>query len=440
MRDCNLSFANMYCWQSSLNTAWVVVDGFLIIRFSIDGGRKIGYMQPIGMDGSTDFAHIIPQMAEDAHLHGQRFRVIGVTKEGYKVLKSCHGGLFALHSDPSYEDYIYERVSLSTLSGKRLQPKRNHINQFLKRYPEYQYRPLSADQFTDCLKLDCRWREAHGDRCQDITPERAAMLRAFENFEVLGLQGGALYVEGRMVAFTYGSQVNHDTFCVHVEKGDADIAGCYTIINKLFSESLSEEFVYINREEDLGIEGLRRAKLSYYPALRQEKYTAIYLHQDERWCKELWQRVFHDDDEFIDEFIQNHYSLHQMLCVEDHVAKRYLSMLHIIPFEAEAGRIAYIYGVATDEDARNRGLATKLMQQAMEQIAADGSYQAALLIPSEEWLREYYARFGFSGSIPTTFDAYNNFDFGSGDTQLDIAMICPVSSDFETPKSLSLKK
>lgn len=429
----------MFCWQTTLRSAWVIVDGFLIIRFAIDGGKKIGYMQPIGMYGATSFGHIIPQMAEDANIHGQRFRVIGVTKEGYDVLKSCHGGLFALHSDPSYEDYIYERISLATLAGKRLQPKRNHINQFLKRHPEYQYRPLTEDQFEECLKLDCRWREAHGDICQDITPEREAMLRAFENFEVLELQGGALYINGRMVAFTYGSPINYDTFCVHVEKGDSDVAGCYTMINRLFSESIDEEFKYINREEDLGIEGLRRAKLSYYPAFRQEKYTATYLHKDEKRCKDLWQSVFHDDDEFVDDFLQNHYSQDHMLHIEDHSTKRYLSMLHIIPFESEIGRIAYIYGVATDETARNRGLATKLMQQAIESIRTE-SYQAALLIPSEEWLKEYYARFGFIGSIPTTFEAYNNFDFGSGDTSLDLGMIYLINRDIIIPQKIHLKR
>ncbi len=421
MRDCNLSFANMYCWRSQLRSAWAIVEGFLLIRFAINGGSSIGYMQPICESGSCDFSSVIPLMAQDAHQHGQRLRIIGITKGGQQVLRSSYGGDFALYSDPCFEDYIYRRDVLVSLSGKRLQPKRNHINQFLKRYPKYEYRALSSDQFEECLRLDCRWREAHGDLCEDMTPEREAMLRAFRHFDELGLRGGALYIDDYMVAFTYGSQINSDTFCVHVEKGERDIVGCYTLINKLLVESLPESYTYINREEDLGIEGLRRAKMSYYPDHKQQKYTAIYLHHDEKECKRLWQSVFGDDDDFVDEFLQNHYSQHRMLRVVG-ADNRYHSMLHIVPFESEFGRVAYIYGVATADEARHRGHATQLMSRAMELIEADG-YVAAMLIPSEEWLRGYYARFGFEGAIPISFEAYNGFDFGSGDSSKDIGMI-----------------
>ncbi len=439
IRNCDLSFANMYCWQPTFQSSWAIVDGFLIIRFLIDGGQKLGYMQPMGRDGSLSFSHIIPEMAKDAHAHGNRLRIIGLTKENCESLNELYGGEFAFYTDPNFEDYIYRRDSLAALSGKKLQPKRNHINQFLKRYENYRYCELTPALFGECRVLDCKWRTAHGDICDDMTPEREAMLRAFDNFEELGFRGGALYVDDRMVAFTYGSAINTDTFCTHIEKGDTNIVGCYTMINKLFAESLPDNYIYVNREEDLGIEGLKRAKLSYYPEQKLEKYTAIYLHHDERECKRLWREVFGDDDSFIDEYLINHYSQQTMLRVTnpDNI---YLSMVHIIPFECEIGRVAYIYGVATHEECRGRGFASKLMNSAMKLID-DGGYDAVILIPSEEWLKEYYQRFGFKGAIPVTFESYNNFDFGSGDTTKDIAMICPLSNiNIDNITSLTLKK
>ncbi len=435
VRNCDLSFANMFCWQRSYDSSWAEVDGFLVIRFRIDGGDKLGYMQPIGRDGSLGFARIIPELARDAHFCGDRLRVIGVTREGGESLQSEYSSAFALYSDPNFEDYIYERESLRTLTGKRLQPKRNHINQFERRYPDYEYRPLTSEYFAEALALDCRWRKSHGDPCSDTIPERNAMLRAFDHFEELGLRGGALFVEGRMIAFTYGSQINHDTFCTHVEKGEAEYMGCYAVINKLFAESLPEGFRYINREEDLGIEGLRRAKASYYPSIMQEKYTAIYLHRDEAECKRLWIEIFGDEVSFVDEFIINHYSKSRMLRVVD-PQNRTLSMLHIIPFESEVGRVAYIYGVATDSAARKQGFASKLIEASLAKIRSEG-YVAALLIPSEESTRNFYRRFGFEDGPLLTFTAYNGFDFGSGESLNDLSMV--VKMDGATlPEELHL--
>ncbi len=285
IRNCDLSFANIFCWQPTYKSAWAIIDNFLVIRFNIDGGSKLGYMQPIGIDGSLDFANIIPKLARDAHANNDRLRIIGITDEGYQSLKNCYNGDFAMHSDPNLEDYVYSREALCTLSGKKLQPKRNHINQFLKQYGDrYHYRPLTHDLFEACLELDCRWRRAHNDCCNRRSPERFALERALENFEALGLQGGALLIDDELVAFTYGSPINNDTFCIHVEKAAVDIVGSFTIINKLFAETLPKNYTLINREEDLGIEGLRRAKQSYYPTSRTEKYTAIYLHHDEKEC------------------------------------------------------------------------------------------------------------------------------------------------------------
>lgn len=417
--NCDLAFANMYCWQAVFHSAWAEIGGFLVIRFQIDGGERIGYMQPVG---EGDFGPILPLLREDAHAHGQRLRIIGLTDEGRDTIRRivpCH---FAFESDRALEDYVYNADDLRNLAGRRYQPKRNHINRFMSEYPDFWYENLTRDRFAECMQLEREWRRAHEGHTSELCAEQRAMQRAFEHFDELGLTGGCIYVGDRLVAFTYGSAVNDHTFDTHVEKADTEYDGAFTIINKCFAEHLPERFTLINREEDLGIDGLRRAKLSYHPAFLQHKFQAIHLHSDELACKELWQEAFGDDEAFIDSFLIRYYSRRQALTVEEE--GRTVAMLHLVPFETELGRTTYIYGVATAQSARRRGLASQLMQQAMTLIAERGDAAAFLIpTPGEEWLREFYGRFGLAGDTPVTFVTPDGFDFGTGDAATDRAMI-----------------
>ncbi|MFR9558873.1 MAG: GNAT family N-acetyltransferase [Rikenellaceae bacterium] len=423
-RNCDISFANMYCWQSTYGSAWAIIEGYLVIRFRIGGGDELGYMQPIRCDGSHNFARIIPRLAEDAHTNGQRLRIIGLTEEGRATLDAVHHDNFAFHSPRDMEDYIYLRENLETLSGKRYQPKRNLINQFEKLYT-YTYHALTPQHFEGCMALCQRWREEHGEDTTTPSPEIVAIQKAFDYFHELGFRGGVIEIEGRIVAFTYGSAITATTFCTHIEKCNTSFVGIYSIINKLFTQSLPPQFTHINREEDMGIEGLRKSKLSYHPTELQVKYTAIHLHHHEAECKRLWRTVFGDEDSFIDHFLQKHFSHPNMLYITD-PDNRYVAMLHIIPMESAQGRVAYIYGVATHPKCQKRGYATMLMEAAMKKIESD-DYVAAALIPSEEWLMDYYARFGFYPACNIIFSTPDNFDFGTGDSSKDNALICPLS-------------
>ncbi|WP_295936984.1 GNAT family N-acetyltransferase [uncultured Alistipes sp.] len=416
--NCDLAFANMYCWQFVYHSAWAVIDGFLVIRFHIEGGEKIGYMQPIGQG---DYAHILPTLGEDAHAHGQRLRIIGITDEGREMIRRMHLCQFAFASDRAMEDYIYSADDLRNLTGRRYQPKRNHINRFMSEYPDYRYEELAPRHFAECMELERAWRkrELQGDS-SELCAEQRAIQRAFDHFEELGILGGCIYVGQQLVAFTFGSAVNDHTFVTHIEKADTDYDGAFTIINKLFAQHLPERFTMINREEDLGLEGLRRSKLSYHPVRIQHKFTAICLHADERACKELWNEAFGDDELFVDWFMMRYYSRRRMLMVHDE--GRIAAMLHLLPFESELGRTTYVYGVATATEFRRQGLADKLMRQAMELIRERGD-DAAILIPSAEWLHGFYAKYGFEGATPVTFSSADNFDFGTGDAAKDMAMV-----------------
>lgn len=433
--NCDLSFANMFCWQGVYHSAWAEVDGFLVIRFYIDGGTRIGYMQPLG---EGDFTRILPALRDDAHSHGQRLRLIGLTPEGCQAVSRTHPGQFAFASDRAAEDYVYASDDLRNLTGRKYQPKRNHINRFEASYPDYRYEELTPDRFDECMALEREWRRAHEGHTAELCAEQRAIRRGFEHFAELGMIGGCLYVGDRLVAFTYGSALNDEVFDTHIEKADTEYEGAFTVINKLFARHLPAQFRYIDREEDLGIDGLRQAKLSYHPVFRQSKCTAIRLHPDELACKRLWQKAFGDDDAFIDAFLVRHYSRRRMLSHRE--GERLTAMLHLEPFTSELGRTVYVYGVATAADRRGGGLATQLMHEAMRRIADKGA-DAALLIPSpgQAWLRDFYARFGFEGDIPVTLRTADGFDFGTGDAATDRAMIWRRDPSAPLPERLTAR-
>lgn len=428
--NCDLAFANMYCWQEVYRSAWAVIDGFLVIRFYIEGGDKIGYMQPVG---PGNFAAIIPALREDAHAHGQRLRIIGLTDEGREMIRHMHVGLFAFESDRDMEDYVYNANDLRNLTGRKYQSKRNHINRFEAEYPDYRYEVLKREHFAQCMQLEREWREAYEGHTSELRAEQRAMQRAFEHFEELGLVGGCIFVGDKMVAFTYGSAINELTFDTHVEKADTAYDGAFTIINKLFAQHLPEHFTMINREEDLGLEGLRKSKLSYQPAVIQHKYLGIHLHPDEIACKKIWMASFKDDEDFVDSFLIRYYSRHRMLTAE--CEGQVAAMLHLLPFESALGRMTYIAGVATLPEFRHRGLADKLMHEAMRQIEESGA-DAAFLIPDGAWIKGFYNKFGFEGAIPTTFVSEDNFDFGSGETSQDLSMVWLRDQSVKLPKKL----
>ena len=167
-------------------------------------------------------------------------------------------------------DYIYRRTDLTTLHGRHLDAKRNHINRFRAEHPDFEYRPLMPVFFDECRRLTEIWQEEKnqsGNKNETIDAEHRVMETIFSNWDALGMTGGSIFVDGRMVAFTYGSAVTTDTLDVCVEKADRKVEGAFAIINQQFAEHLPEQYIYLNREEDMGIPGLRRAKLSYHPEI-----------------------------------------------------------------------------------------------------------------------------------------------------------------------------
>jgi hypothetical protein len=274
LQNCDFSFANMCSWRFLYKSEYAVVDGFLLIRFRLDGNDgAFVYMFPLG-DG--DLSLPIGWLEEDSLRYGHPLRMLGISAEAKSRLEENFPGGFRFIPERNYFDYIYRREDLTGLVGKKYQPKRNHINRFKKLY-RYEYKPITPELVCECLQLEAKWYKAnHTDDAEEkLSFERRSMTFALQHAAELGLIGGAICVEGQIVAFSFGAPINANTFGVHVEKADISYEGAYSIINNEFASHIPEQFVFVNREEDLGISGLRQAKLSYQPAILLEKNTAI---------------------------------------------------------------------------------------------------------------------------------------------------------------------
>jgi len=266
--NCDFSFSNIFSWKHFYDTNFAVKDDFLYFRFQ-PGDYSPGYLFPVG-DGNLKAA--IENMKQDADERAAELQLYAVTQKMFDLLEEAMPGQFLYEKDRDWYEYIYSSNDLITLKGKKFQAKRNHINKFMRTY-EWEYLPITREIIPDCLSLYERWCAenggCHGEK--SLLEERIATHCAFNNFEKLGLIGGALRINGEILAYSYGQPLTKDVFGVHAEKCLYEIDGGFTMINREFAEHNCVAYTYINREEDLGMDSLRQAKMSYHPVILLEK-------------------------------------------------------------------------------------------------------------------------------------------------------------------------
>jgi hypothetical protein len=270
---CHQNFTNLFSWSDIYNYMAAKTDNFLVIKADHSPGFPY-YFYPAG---SGDLAKVIKTMINDAAVRGYEFTMSGLLKENVEQLCAFFPGVFAFTPDRDVFDYVYSVDKLACLAGNKLHSKRNHINYFKNNFV-WSFEPITAHNLPECWDMTVKWCIKNG--CKDdpeLSEEFCSLRKCFKHYEELGLQGGILRSEGCIIAYTMGEKLNSDTYVTHIEKAFDDIRGAYQMINQQFAQFIKKahpEIKYINREEDMGYEGLRKAKLSYYPDMLIEKYTA----------------------------------------------------------------------------------------------------------------------------------------------------------------------
>ncbi len=267
-RGCEYSFANNLAWHRLYKTRICFYDGFYI---TLSEYGELHFMFPAGRG---DFKALFSKLKEYSAERGEPLRISSVTDEGLQLLHKLYGEKFTVTADEDGFDYIYNASDLRELPGKKYRKKRGHLKK-LEEY-DYAYSPLSPADFDECIAFAAVCYNENGSYGESEAAEQYAINTFFSEFEYLGLSGGVLRVDGKVAAFTVGEVINSDTADIHIEKADKNIGGAYQGINYFYARSLPENVKYINREEDMGLEGLRRSKQSYYPAFMLKKYTVTF--------------------------------------------------------------------------------------------------------------------------------------------------------------------
>lgn len=270
-QGCEFSFVNLYFWMR--NSGGVCRFEDFLLKESIYDGKR-GYLFPAG---EGEVCRAVSALKEHSEAHGAPLMLWGVTDRDRLFLEHCFPEKFRFEVYRNGFDYLYPIEKLTTLSGKKLQSKRNHINRFLDEHPGWHTVPMTAQNAADCQILMDAWYEKH-DSGKGLETEKAALHTAMSNFDALEMDGLFLYDGDTLLAFTMGNRLNETTFDVNFEKADADVQGAYPLINREFARLIADRYPNIttlNREDDMGIEGLRKAKESYHPDLLV-KYRAYW--------------------------------------------------------------------------------------------------------------------------------------------------------------------
>lgn len=272
-------FTDMFSWGKNFSCEIAFSDGFIFLRGVPNGDeKKAFYFYPLGVGNLKTALDTVMVLAEKT----RNKTICAVDDRRKAVLEQMFPGTFAFFEKRDSFDYIYLSSSLAALSGKALHSKKNHVNKFLKTYGgDFSVEDIFPGNFDACLELNRKWcrrlrsEDPAAPHCED-DGESCAVKRTLENYEALGCRGILLRVGGKPAAFTIGTSVRDNLFVIHFEKALTEYEGAFAAVNYFFAKKLTA-YQYINREEDMGIEGLRRAKLSYLPAILYRKYHAKLL-------------------------------------------------------------------------------------------------------------------------------------------------------------------
>lgn len=266
---CDVNLLNAYLWRNEYNIKFTVFEDTLIKAYFNDDETVWGYCMPTG----KNVKQALVQILTDAQQRGQKAHIVMLTNAQRAMLESTFPSAFEYVRSPENQDYIYLTKDLVMLAGKKFHAKRNHISKFYRTYTDTRFETIDDSNEQDALQVVRDWCEENGYNPKGYE-ELAVIEEALEMRRDYGLSGAVLYVDNKPVAMTLGSQISEKVYDVNFEKALREYDGVYAVINNEFAKTLTK-YEYINREEDMGIEGLRKSKLSYNPIMILDRFNAI---------------------------------------------------------------------------------------------------------------------------------------------------------------------
>ncbi len=385
--SCESTFISLFVWADYYDNSYCIVDDILFMR-SKDGDS---YRYSIPFCNDKDLKKAVKILIEN--LYPEKPSFWGQEGARFDKFKELFSKEYVFLNEDDSSDYIYLTENLSTLSGKKYHSKRNHISNFSKQF-DWQYQTINKnnlDKVKDCAEI---WYQENLTYDADsLLAEKQGVNIILDNMEYLGAKGGCIIVDERVVAFAIGSPINDEVFDIHFEKALGNYQGAYAVINREFAKNELENYKYINREDDLGIEGLRKAKLSYKPVKLLKKYLCDpkrYTDKQLSECREIYNAAFGDSGEFDDILFDAFQNNIELLENGNGVA----TMLFKLPCSIIKNKISldafYIYAVATKSSEQRKGYAGKLL----EKVYGEGS-EVLFLKPVNASLIKFYEANGY---------------------------------------------
>ena len=397
---CEYTFANNFVWRKVYHVEVAEKYGCAVIRFEEEG--VVMYSYPIG---AGDRRKVIDELRTICEEEKRPLIMSPLSEADREQMLTWYPEQFLIQGDRNDYDYIYSREKLATLAGKKMHGKRNHIARFQDE-DDWCYEELNDSNIEECRNMTYTWIKMRAEKWnEEMELEMSVLHEAFDYRKELGLVGGIIRKAGQIVAFSIGEPLNSDTYVVHFEKAFPDMQGAYPMINQQFVLHACEDYTYVNREEDTGDPGLRKAKMSYYPEILLKKYVAIssdVIFSDKERNREeinkIWETCVGDDAELVDFYLDKRMTEDNMLLIcQDGHAVSMASFLDMNIRDGEEWKPAkYVYSVATLPEYRGRGYAAKILKKAEEIFN-----MPLVLVPAEKELVGYYRKVGFTEAYPS---------------------------------------
>jgi predicted GNAT family N-acyltransferase len=421
IRFCDFSFLNICAWKFYYQTELAEWKGYLLIRHYFDD--NFHYFFPIG-DGNI--AEVLNDLKTFAFENHHSFLMDCLTINQLEEIKTISIHPFSFSLDRNFSDYLYLREDWIALKGKRLQSKRNHLKRFLQNY-EYEYKPYTDAYLNDCISLSKQWMKENPDLNWDSMNNELQVIQfALNNLEQLGGCGGTLWVDGQLVAFSLGSSINEDTFVVHIEKANTSYEGIYVAMGNIFAQNLPDNYTFLNREDDMGLKGLRQSKLSYSPHKLLAKFSINFSAEntiEESKLKLLWETVFHDNPTYINDFFSDLRGEYNSVFKQDK-EKNLLSSMYLVKYEFQLLKqslpLYYFYAIATDKSVRNQGLATSMIYESIWRGFIE-KIGMAFLVPANHELIDFYSNFGFAPWMYSNVTNYSCEKLERGESRIRLS-------------------